>query len=387
MNSMTDDDRFHVGGGRIWNKESIPTELKDQDKWVIAKMEEDGRKPPLYPYKSTVAGRGLSFGDVTKIMEDPDLGFIDTDRIGDNEKVIIGFMIDPDDDYYFIDWDDVRDPNVGNTSIPESVVKWVNEIGGYTEVSPSGTGLKTICKSDEIPESAIAFKKAGKTYFDMTPIADLKKKPHVQVYIGGQYTSITGNVLGCNDSDRASKGFTDGAPTLVDMEAKLQPSSTTASTNSGGNKRRKPDRLADIGRQSIHAKKYSYNKNDTTNQDCDEADWIKTDSPTVEQIVATGCRLDDSFRSLWNGNVSSYDTVSEADIALASKIWYYSDNRTLVNKVFQQSGLYGIRVRRSNLSDWRKQYPKWDVDSYRRSTIGKGSDNDRHRGRYLDPKD
>lgn len=381
MNSMTDDDRFHVGGGRIWNKESIPTELKDQDQWVIAKMEEDGRKPPLYPYKSTVAGRGLSFGDVTKIMEDPDLGFIDIDRIGDNEKVIIGFIIDPNDDYYFIDWDDVRDPNVGDTSIPESVVEWVNEIGGYTEVSPSGTGLKTICRNTSERKSPPPLSEPGRDDLAQQPIGGLTDNPTVDVYNGGQYTSVTGHVFGSSDCSTESKRLTDARSTLLDIENELQ-----RSPESDGTSDKNEGKLADIGRQSSRRKEYNQDTTPVTNSDRIEGDWIKTTNPTVDQIIATGYALDETFRDLWKGNVSGYKSVSEADLALASKIWYYADDRELVDEVFRQSKLYGIRDRRSNLSDWSRSYPKWDAKSYRRSTIKASRDNNRHKGHYLNPK-
>jgi len=385
MSRMTDADRFHVGGGRIWNKESVPNELKGQDQWLIAKMGENG-KPPLYPTDPTAAEHGLSFGDVIKIMEDPDLGFIDTDRIGNNEKVIIGFIIDPDDDYYFVDWDDVRDPSVGDTSIPESIIEWVNEIGGYTEVSPSGTGLKTICRNTSETKSPPPLSEPGRDDLDQQPIGGLTDNPTVDVYTGGQYTSITGNVFGGSDTSTESKGLTDARSTLLDIEDELQRSPATESSETDGTSDKKESTLADIGRKSSRRKEYNQDTTPVTNSGWIEGDWIETTNPTVDQIIATGYALDETFRDLWKGNVSGYKSVSEADIALASKIWYYADDRELVDEVFRQSKLYGIRDRRSNLSDWSRSYPKWDAKSYRGSTIEASRDNNRHQGHYLNPK-
>lgn len=383
---MTGQDNSHVGGGRIWQKESIPTELKNQDQWLIAKMGDNG-KPPLYPRSPTATERGLTFGDVTKIMEDPDLGFIDTDRISDNEKVIIGIMIDPDDDYYFVDWDDVRDPSRGDTSVPERVVEWINEIGGYTEVSPSGTGLKTICRNTSETESPPPLAEPGRDDLDQRPIGVLTENPTVDVYTGDQYTSITGHVFGGSDSNVESKRLTDARPTLSDIADELQQSLTAESSTDSGNSGQEENTLADIGRESIRRKGYDQDRATVAKSGWIEGDWIETSDPTVDQIIATGCALDKKFRYLWNGNVSRYNSVSEADHALVSRLWYYADDRELVDDVFQQSELYGIRTRRLGISDWSKPDPKWDVDSYKKSTIQSTNDNKGYQGRYLNPKD
>jgi len=383
---MSDEGGSHGGWGRIWNKESIPTELKNEKQWLVAKITES-EKPPLYPRSPTAVDHGLSFDDIEHIIEDPDLGFIDTNQVSEGDQIIPGFMIAPDDEYYFIDWDDVRDPDVGNASVPRSVVEWIEEVGGYTEVSPSGTGLKTICRSNGEMQSAVELSKFGKIYLDNPPIGDAKNKPHVDVYIGGQYTTVTGDVFQVPYEDHSRCKLSDGGSVLSKIEAKQLSSNKTGSNNVGRDSAPKQNSLTDIGRQSIRKWKYRQKKDDNKGSQLIDGEWIKTDDPTIEQIVATGCALDDSFRRLWNGNVSGYPTVSEADCALVSKIWYYADDKFLVNAVFKQSKLYGIRPRRPSLSDWTKPYPRWDVDSYRRSTIEQARDNDRHQGRYLDPSD
>ena len=383
---MTEHDSSNEGGERIWQKESIPTELKSQDQWLIAKMGNNG-KPPLYPRSPTATERGLTFGDLTKIMEDPDLGFIDTDRISDNEKVIIGIMVDPDDDYYFIDWDDVRDPNQGDTSVPERVVEWINKIGGYTEISPSGTGLKTICRNTSQTESPPPLAEQGRNDLEQQPIGALTENPTVDVYTGDQYTSITGHVFGGSDSDVESNRLTDARPTLSDIADELQQSPTAESSTTSGNAGQEKSTLADIGRESTRRKGYDQDRNPVEKSGWIEGDWIETSDPTVDQIRATGCALDEDFRNLWKGNVSGYKSVSEADHALVSKLWYYADDEDLVDDAFKQSGLYKIRTRRPSISDWSKSDPKWDVDSYKRSTMKNTKDNRGYQGRYLDTKD
>ena len=175
-------------------------------------------------------------------------------------------------------------------------------------------------------------------------------------------------------------------PTLSNIADELRQSPTTESSDTGGTGGKKESTLADIGRQSSRRREYNQDTTPVTNSGRIEGEWIKTTNPTVDQIIATGYALDETFRDLWKGNSSEYKSVSEADLALASKIWYYADDRELVDEVFRESKLYGIRDRRSNLSDWSRSYPKWDAKSYRRNTIQASKDNKRHQGHYLNPK-
>jgi len=382
---MVDYVRSHERG-RIWNPESIPTELKEQGRrWVIAKMTGSG-KPPLYPRSPTAVDSGLTFGDVVKVFNDPELGFIDTKRVDDGDKIIVGFMMDPNDDFYFLDWDDVRDPTVGDESLPETVVEWIEAIGGYTEVSPSGTGLKTICRMGDNKQVVTEASGAGKMYLDHPPVGSSEDKPHLDVYTGGQYTSVTGNVISRLSHGGKPTELTDASPVLDSIleeavsardDSHDRISDTTAHSENG---------VAHIGHQS--ARKWKRNQKGGNNSSgWIDGEWIETDNPSMDQIIATGCALSDSFQELWRGNISRYSTVSEADAALVSKLWYYADDESLVDLAFRQSGLYAKRLRRQSSSDWDKSYPKWDENSYRQTTIEHGRDNDRHQGRYLDPKD
>jgi len=381
---MAENNRSHVGG-RIWNPESIPTELKEQEQWLIAKVA-GGQKPPLYPRSPTAVDSGLPFNDVIKVLNDPELGFIDTDRVDDGDQIIVGFMLDPNDDIYFLDWDDVRDPTVGDKSIPETVVEWIKAIGGYTEVSPSGTGLKTICRIEGTKQEMTEASDAGKIYLDHPPVGISEAKPHLEVYTGKQYTSVTGNVISHLSHGGKPTELTDASRVLDNI---LEVSVSACDGSSGGSSdttMHSENGVTQIGNQSAR----NWKRNQKGGNDSSgwiDGEWIETDSPSMEQIITTGCALDDTFRSLWNGNIAGYSTVSEADAALVSRLWFYCGTELLVDRAFRRSGLYGIRLRRPGLSDWDKSYPKWDENSYCRSTIEHGRDNDRHQGRYLNPDD
>ena len=101
--------------------------------------------------------------------------------------------------------------------------------------------------------------------------------------------------------------------------------------------------------------------------------WLQTDDPTLEQIIATALESDDErFNELWNGKTAGYPTRSEADCALVSKLWYYADDQRLVDEAFRRSDL---------------MREKWNRRSYREATLRHTRDNDRHDGKYYKPAD
>jgi len=359
-----------------------PTELKEQGRqWLIAKMT-GSEKPPLYP-RSVTADSRLPFNDVIKVLNDPELGFIDTDQVDDGDQILVGFIVDPNDDFYFLDWDDVRDPTVGDRSIPDTVVEWIKSIGGYTEVSPSGTGLKTICHIEGTKQIVTEASNAGKIYLDHPPVFG-SKSPHLDVYSGRQYTSVTGNVISHLSHGGKPTELTDATPVLGSILEEAVYDRDHTSGSSSDTTKDSENGIVDIADRSAREWKRNQ-KGGNNSSEWIDGEWIETDSPTMEQILATGWALDDTFRSLWNGNTAGYSTVSEADAALVSRLFYYAHDESLVDRAFRQSDLYGIRLSRPGSSDWSKSYAKWDENSYRQSTIEHGRDNDRHQGRYLDP--
>jgi primase-polymerase (primpol)-like protein len=58
----------------------------------------------------------------------------------------IGFVFTGDDDLVGVDIDDCRDPDTGNLS--DFARKIVDNVQGYCEVSPSGTGVKIFTRAD-----------------------------------------------------------------------------------------------------------------------------------------------------------------------------------------------------------------------------------------------
>jgi hypothetical protein len=94
---------------------------------------------------------------------------------GENPKIDgAGFVFSGDDLYVGIDLDNCRDPETG--VIDPWAAAWIRRLGGYAEVSPSGSGVKIIVKGS-LPSSI------GKTIVD---------GHEVELYGSGRFFTITG---------------------------------------------------------------------------------------------------------------------------------------------------------------------------------------------------
>jgi RecA-family ATPase len=97
-----------------------------------------------------------------------------------------GFVLDATKDGIVgIDLDGCRDPETGE------LTRWARKIIGfinsYAEVSPSGTGVKILCKADPVPTLRANKRTLGQ--------ANGAKGPAVEVYTTGRYFCITGQIL------------------------------------------------------------------------------------------------------------------------------------------------------------------------------------------------
>jgi primase-polymerase (primpol)-like protein len=83
------------------------------------------------------------------------------------------FALTPDDPFAFVDLDHCRDPRTGH------VDPWAREIidflAGYTEISPSGTGVHIFVRGSLPPFG--------------------RKKGNFEVYDRGRFATVTGNRL------------------------------------------------------------------------------------------------------------------------------------------------------------------------------------------------
>lgn len=109
-----------------------------------------------------------------------------------------------------VDLDGCRDPATGE--VAKWAAKIVRQLGSYTEVSPSGTGLKVYLRVDPVRELRANKRTIGK--------AEGEKVPAVELYVTGRYFALTGEHLDCTPDEitdateafeRLAKWVADGA--------------------------------------------------------------------------------------------------------------------------------------------------------------------------------
>src|SRR5208283_5003623 len=124
--------------------ESIPSELKTCDQWIVWAIEIRHGKRTKVPYnakKGKTRTRASTTDPKTWTTYDEAYRLITRSK-GYNG---LGFVFSTDDPYIGLDWDDIRDPVTG--VIDEKILsEEILPLGSYAEVSPSGTGVHVIGK-------------------------------------------------------------------------------------------------------------------------------------------------------------------------------------------------------------------------------------------------
>lgn len=166
--------------------------LKKIDQWVCWTYERrdgDQTKPPIVPHD------GPRYASTT----DPDTwGSYEEARVyherEDTDTEGLGFVLTEDNVYAGADLDGCRDPETGN------IESWAQEVIGtldsYTEVSPSGTGLRVFVQGF-LPDGRTRSEQP--TELDAT--AELEKTTELEMYDGGRYLTFTGDHLESTPTD------------------------------------------------------------------------------------------------------------------------------------------------------------------------------------------
>lgn len=155
---------------------NIPTELKNHSQWICWDV-------------------GVRDDKETKLPKDPNGGFAQTDDPSTwagftpmmkaaNNHDGIGFVFTEEDDFVGIDLDKCRNAETGEWE--DWALDVMSTMGGFIEISPSGTGAHIILKG-EIP-------------------GERRRKGNIEIYEDGRYFTVTGNAVSPDgtaiDSDR-----------------------------------------------------------------------------------------------------------------------------------------------------------------------------------------
>lgn len=147
---------------------NVPQLLQIIPRWIRWR-DIDGKKVPVQ--KINAPKEWMSFDDAAR----------DTTP---TEKGGLGFVFTEDDDFGGIDLDACRNPDTGE--LTDWAKRIVNLFQSYTEISPSGTGVKIFAKG--------APPKITPNVLPMPGDTIRGKTPQMEVYTSGRYFAVTGNV-------------------------------------------------------------------------------------------------------------------------------------------------------------------------------------------------
>lgn len=257
------------------NADNIPQELKDRQQWVVWLYEtrEGEKKPTKVPHNARTGRRAASTDPRTWSTFAEALA---TYRQGDWAG--IGYVLSPDDPYTGVDLDHALD---SNGKVKPWAMYYVDGLDSYTEVSPSGEGLRI-------------FTRAKWPY-------NRHRKGDIEIYADKRFLTLTGNHLA--DTPKTISDRSEAMPIIYADVFGDDPSSAP------------PPQLPI---QPV---------------DVDDARLIEK---------AHNARNGADFAPLWRGDTSPYGgDDSRADYHLAKSLLFWTggdDSRA--DRLFRQSGLY-----------------------------------------------
>ena len=213
----------------------------------------------------------------------------------------VGFAVTEADDVLFVDLDDCVDAATGE------LTRWAADIAGdfrgaYTEVSPSGTGLRVFCRG-RIPVGYAQGKRGG-----------------VEVYCDGHYATVTGRVLGVPGEVSEKQAALDDLLERYDFRDR-----------NGASKKRGREASSTSAKVRARPDKGSPNLSGPLPEDVKVVEAVRR--------TALGKRLHDGR------DLTGYASASEADMALMGLIARYAsdgdEEPTIVQmlRVFRGSAL------------------------------------------------
>lgn len=154
--------------------DSIPAELRDRDQWVLWRLEQRKDKPTKVPYQVHRGSKAAADKPETWSNH-----FVAMNAYVTGNYSGIGYVFAADDPYCGIDLDRCRDPKTGTIEPWAQTI--IEQCASFSEVSPSGTGVKIFCRG-KLPS------RTGKRH-------DLGDGKRIELYDHGRYFAVTGHVL------------------------------------------------------------------------------------------------------------------------------------------------------------------------------------------------
>jgi hypothetical protein len=258
--------------------ENIPAEMKACPHWVVWRYEyRSGQKKPWTkrPFDPRTGQAAKSTDPQTWATFDEALTAY---QLGGWDG--IGFVVHKGDEdadpFIVLDLDGCRDPGTG--TVENWALRIVEALNTYTEISPSGTGLRLVASGK--------LSRVG------------RRKGRFEVYDTARYVTITGQRV-------------DGTPATIE-------------------ERQEP--IVRVHTQVFGPKKSTGRKRFAS------AAFDLSDQQIIEKAKAS--KNGAKFSALFGGSLNGYPSHSEADQALCCLIAFHTKDPQRVDAIFRQSGLY-----------------------------------------------
>ena len=286
---------------------NIPTEMKQAERWCVWQKHEDGRKIPyqvLDDHSWSKAERAKSDTPETWTSFDSALlCFLNANGHLNGLSFALG------DGYCGFDFDDV----IIEGKMHPQAKSWLTRLEGYSEVSQSHSGQKTILHGT-LDADFLGTAETGRQ-FKGVPADGMA----TEIYHCRRFFFLTGNGS--------------GEPTANQQAIDTICSELTAhklSKTPAKSKQKPPQQTTSAAHLS--------------------------DTALLEKIRAS--KQAEKFNQLWDGHTGAYDSQSEADMALTTILmWWTNNDLAQVERLFELSGL--------------AKREKWDREDYRQRTLAK----------------
>jgi putative DNA primase/helicase len=301
------------------NIERIRDEMKNRNQWLCWEA-------------------AMRDGKETKLPKDPETGgFAQTDdpstwgsfmnanaKVRKGEMDGVGFVFTEDDSYVGIDLDNCRDPEAEEWD--DWALDVMEDIGGWIEISPSGTGAHIILKG-EIP-------------------GDRNRKGDLEMYEDGRFFTITGQLV---DENGEPLDDDDDTPEIKEAQLALDAvyDRFLAEDDESANNTEvdvDPDKWGHLDLEDHDGDRST---GSTTGPDLNGLPAALQDIVESAKSANNGYRFTQLWRGNWDGN---YPSHSEADMAFCDMLaFWFSGDPERMDRVFRASGL---------------MRPKWDDVRY-----------------------
>ena len=254
------------------NIEAVPASLRDIPQWLLWRREERNDKQTKVPYSikghrasSTDPATWAPFETVARALHESGMGYDGA-----------GFVLTPETSIVGVDLDKCRDLDTGDVDAWAKAI--VSDLNSYTEISPSGTGLRIFTRG-KIPPGG-------------------RKKGSIEVYDRERFLTVTGNKLA-----DAPAGLEERTTELAAFHlATFGPP--------------EPETVTPVNRAPVPIE----------------------DADLIARMLASSAG--DTLQKLWEGDWSGFSSQSSADLRLCSALGFWTNgDAPRMDRLFRTSGL------------------------------------------------